>query len=76
MARGAAGRATCPWHRGVGVSKRRTCGLKGLNFLYLPFPSLGASRNPNRTWVAPNCTISKHGKGPSANGPTLMLNIP
>lgn len=57
----------CHGNRGVGVSKRKTSGLMGLNFLYLPFPFVGASRNPNMmTCVTPNCSISKHGKGPSA----------
>lgn len=52
----------------MGVSKTKIRGPMGLNFLYLSFPYLGAVRNPNTmTCVAPNCTISKHGKGPLAN---------
>ena len=58
----------CHWNRGVVFTKRKTNGLMGLNVLCLPFPYLGASRNPNMiTCVAPNCPISKHGKGPIAN---------
>lgn len=53
------GRPLRHWNRGVAVPKSNTRELMGVNFLYLHFPYLGASRN-TMTCVVPNCTISKH----------------